>query len=817
MALDTYRKKRNFSGTSEPRGRKGRKSGDSFVIQKHDATRLHYDLRLEMDGVLKSWAVTKGPSLIAGEKRLAVHVEDHPLDYGDFEGTIPKGHYGAGDVIVWDNGKWIPVGDAGKGLAKGHLEFELQGQKLHGRWHLVRMNKPDEKRENWLLIKSDDEFARPKSGKDILRERPESIKTGRDIKDLSPETAKRKKPQAAKPTVPKARKAPLPDFIPPMLAASGNPTPSGAEWLHEIKFDGYRLQARIDGGNVSLMTRSGLDWTSKFGPGIVNAIKSLEADNAILDGELVVETGAGTSDFSALQSDISDGRDDRFVFYAFDLMHLNGLDLCQTPLTDRKSLLESLLAGAPDRLRYSQHYDESGAMVLQHACRLSLEGIISKQRSSRYLAGRGKNWRKSKCSARQEFVIGGYTPSTTYAKAIGSLVMGVFEDGKLRHLGRVGTGFTRKVAEQLFRDLAKLGTSKSPFSEKLSSDAASRVEFVKPELVAEVEFRAWTADGHLRHAAFRGLREDKPAKDIVRETLPASKEAKPPRRTIKLTHPDRLYWPDDGVTKEGLADYYSQIWQHIAPYVSGRPLALLRCPNGIGGEKFFQKHAWKGISSHITLVNDPAEPGGNPFIAISNLDGLLALVQSAVLEIHPWGAPITDWDHPDMLTMDIDPGDNVSWPAVMDAAKEIQQRLEASGLSAFVKTSGGKGLHVVAPLAKKNDWQEVKTFAKGLADAMAADSPDRYISTISKAKRRGKVFIDYLRNQRGSTAVAAYSTRARPGAAVSTPINWEELSSDIGPDYFTVLTLPVRLDGLTADPWQDFWAAAAPLGKRKAR
>ncbi|TWB20312.1 ATP-dependent DNA ligase LigD phosphoesterase module /ATP-dependent DNA ligase LigD polymerase module [Nitrospirillum amazonense] len=848
MALETYHKKRDFTATPEPRGRQGRKAGHSFVIQKHEATRLHYDFRLEMDGVLKSWAVTRGPSLVPGEKRLAVHVEDHPLDYGDFEGTIPKGEYGGGTVIVWDRGEWTPIGDAHKGYAKGHLDFELHGEKLGGHWHLVRMHKrPGEKRENWLLIKGEDEAARGEGDADILEERPESVKTGRVIAEVAGEepgwsskTGKIEKKAraparetvaetaaaAGTPKLKGAKAGPLPDFVEPALATLQAKPPVGDRWVHEIKFDGYRLQARVEAGRVKLLTRGGLDWTKKFGKAVPEALVALPVGKALIDGELVVENAAGASDFSALQADLSEGRSDRFLFYAFDLLYLEARDLRGVGLEQRKAALKDLLADAGDPLRYSEHFDESGGLVLNHACRLSLEGIVSKVRDAAYRPGRGKGWIKSKCGNRQEFVVAGYVPSTTARRAIGSLVMGVYDEGKLRHVGRVGTGYTVSMAEELFRQLERMRVQESPFDDTLTAEERRLVRYVRPELVAEVDFRTWTGDGNIRHAAFRGLREDKDPKDVVRE--PAAKAPAStvraagrtePKPLLKLSHPDRLYWPDEGVTKAGLADYYTEIWRSIAPFIVGRPLALLRCPNGIAGEKFFQKHAWKGLSKAIVQVPDPAEPAEGPLIAVNDLDGLLGLVQAAVLEIHPWGSTLKDWEQPDTITLDLDPGEGVAWQAVIDAAREVKDRLEQAGLAAFVKTTGGKGLHVVAPLTPKADWAAVKAFTKGIADAMAADSPDRFVATITKAKRTGKILVDYLRNQRGATAVAAYSTRARPGAAVSMPLAWEELSPAIGPAYFTVRTAPTRLAALSADPWADFRAAARPLqgAKRPAR
>jgi bifunctional non-homologous end joining protein LigD len=828
MALETYRKKRDFARTAEPRGRKARADGHSFVIQKHAATRLHYDFRLELDGVLKSWAVTRGPSLVPGEKRLAVHVEDHPLEYGDFEGTIPKGEYGGGEVIVWDRGTWEPIGDPHRTYKKGKLDFELDGEKLHGRWHLVRMRgKRGEKRENWLLIKGDDEAARDPGDTDILIEAPQSVKTGRDVKELKGEapgwssrtgrikkatrkaTSKTKAPAAAS-RIKRARNAPLPAFVEPQLATLTTKTPAGKRWIHEIKFDGYRLQARIDHGNVTLLTRRGHDWTEKFGSKLISALKKLPADTALLDGELVVENDAGASDFSALQAALSENRSSGFVFYAFDLLHLDGLDLTATPQVDRKERLRALLSGAAEILRYSDHFQDSGDMVLRHACRLSLEGVVSKDRDAPYRAGRNKSWMKSKCSERQEFVIAGYVPSTTMKKAIGSLVLGYYEKGKLVHAGRVGTGYTVALARGLFKRLDPIRTDEAPFSKRLTSDQARDVRFVRPELVAEVEFRGWTADRSLRHASFRGLREDKPAREVVREFEPYTDAARPPA-SVKLTHPDRIYWPDAGVTKEGLADYYADVWKRMAPFVAGRPLALVRCPDGVTKQCFFQKHAWQGLSKAIRQVKDVNDSSGKPILAIDDLDGLIGLVQAGVLEIHPWGSTLEKIEEPDMIILDLDPGEGVSWQDIVEAAREVRVRLDRNGLTSFVKTSGGKGLHVVAPLKQKAQWPEVKAFTKALAEGMAADAPDHFVAKITKSKRRGKILVDYLRNGRGATAVAPYSTRARPGAAVSMPLAWDELTAEIGPAYFTIENAPARLANLRRDPWADFRKAAALL------
>lgn len=830
MSLDTYNAKRNFDRTKEPRGASAKQSSQSFVIQKHAARRLHYDFRLEMNGVLKSWAVTRGPSLYPGDKRLAVHVEDHPLDYGGFEGNIPKGEYGGGSVIIWDRGTWSPKFDPDKMYAKGHMEFDLLGEKLHGSWHLVRMQKRQgEKRENWLLIKGEDQHARPEGSKDILEEKPNSVLTERPVEALTGEepgwsskTGRLKPDQKPKrkttsdytgvSKLKSAVKSDTPAFIEPQLATLTDKPPSGEKWLHEVKFDGYRLQARIDEGTAKLFTRSGLDWTRKFGKGIAAALGSLAVKSAIIDGELIVEGATGAADFSALQADLSGGRTDRLAYYAFDLFHLDGMDIRDCPLLERKAVLEKVMADAPPVLRFSSHFLDDGARVLEHACRLGLEGIISKLGDAPYRSGRSKGWLKSKCSLRQEFVIAGYVPSTAYQRAVGSLVLGVYDDGTLIHVGRVGTGFSATIAAELYKRLEDLKTTTSPFAEKLSPVQAESVRYCKPTIVAEVEFAAWTVDGNVRHASFRGLRDDKPAKDVARETGSATVKAAEPRgRNVKLTHPERLYWPEEGVTKEGLANYYTDVWPFISPFIVNRPLALLRCPEGIAGQSFFQKHGWKGMANEIGLFHDPQDDPDEKLITINSLGGLLGLVQGAALEIHPWGATVKDIERPDIIIMDLDPGENVAWSDIIRAALDVKARLEAAGLVAFVKTSGGKGLHVCSPIKPPADWVRTKAFTKGIAEAMKNHDPTRFVSTVSKPQRRGKILVDYLRNGRGATAVAPYSTRARPGAAVSMPIAWEELNDLGGPAHFTVLNVMNRLSRMKNDPWANFRASAATI------
>jgi len=871
--LEAYRKKRDFDVTGEPRGSKARRKGNSFVVQKHDATRLHYDFRLELDGVLKSWAVTRGPSLVPGEKRLAVHVEDHPLDYGSFEGTIPEGQYGAGAVLVWDRGTWEPDGDPHAGYAKGHLDFELKGQKLKGKWHLVRMRaRHGEKADNWLLIKANDTEARTPGDPDILEEAPNSVLSGRSIEEIATDKKSRQwtsgkpahgatissrspraralAPLASKPeatgkrtatkraaaeaktvkaagrpgaktgkkpskkgesfdfTAPKgAKRAAMPEFVAPMLPTLTDKPPAGADWIHEIKFDGYRVEAVLDRGNPVLRTRTGLDWTDRF-PSIAAAIAKLPVDQCLIDGEIVVEDDNGISDFSALQNALKEGKKESLVYYGFDILYIDGLNLTRVALSERKDLLAALFSAAGDRtLRFSEHFEENGDLMLQHVCRLGAEGIVSKRRDAPYREGRTTDWMKAKCANRQEFVITGYVPSTTSRKAIGSLVLGYYENGKLIHAGRVGSGFSNKLATDLFTDLERERIAKPAFADPLPAEARRNAVWIKPDHVAEVEFRGWTADGSLRQAAFKGLREDKDPKEIVREK--ALRAPSDPKTSVELTHPDRLLWPDVGVTKQGLADYYTMVWRWIEPHIVGRPLVLVRCPNGFVQGCFFQKHAWAGLDEHILKIKDPHE--AEPILGIDSLDGLMALVQSSALEIHPWGARSTNLDRPDRLIFDLDPGEGVTFPDLVSAAREIRMRLAKAKLESFIKTTGGKGLHVVVPIEPRATWEKAKTLCRSLAEAMAHDSPQRFTATVAKKARAGRIYVDYLRNARGATAVAAYSTRARAGASISTPLTWDELESLTSASQFTLGNFSKRLTHLTRDPWAGFFDARQAL------
>jgi len=814
--LDAYRAKRDFSKTPEPAGRKRKaKAGIAYVIQKHAARRLHYDFRLELNGVLKSWAVPEGPSLVPGKKRLAVHVEDHPLEYGGFEGVIPDGEYGAGTVMVWDRGTWTPEFDPEFGYRKGHLKFRLDGQKLKGAWHLVRMaRKPREKQEAWLLFKSDDEAARPEGAPDIVDAMPLSAATGRDMDSIAREQdrvwsskqggelkqKKQRRRSVVNPaTLPKAKAGALPKFVEPCLPSSVEKAPSGGDWVHEIKYDGYRVQVRIENGRVTLLTRTGLDWTERF-PAIAKAVASLPVKSALIDAEIVVQTEAGVASFTALVEALKTGKGGDLVLYAFDLLHLDGFDLREAPLKERKAALAKLVAanGSDGRVRFSDHLSGDGDTVFRHASRLGLEGIVSKRLSSPYLSGRVTSWLKLKSTDRKPFVIAGYMPSTVDKKAVGALVLGEYVGGKLVPSGHVGSGFSAAVSRELFGKLDPLRTTTAPIKDETA--VAKGAKWVEPVLVAEVEYRTRTGTDIIRHATFRELVEGADPKKITREPSAPARPAKESAPLVRLTNPSRLLWPEQGITKQGLADFCADIADWILPHIAGRPLSLVRCPDGVDKQCFFQKHRWAGLGKAARDV--PVSNEKEPAIAIDDLAGLLELVQASVLEIHPWGARADRPELPDRATLDLDPGDDVPWEQVVAGALEVRRRLDDLGLRSFVKTTGGKGLHVVFPLTPKADWDTVKAFTQSIAERMAADGPDRYTANMAKKERGGRIYIDYLRNGMGATAVGAYSTRARPGAAVSTPLAWDELGPAIRANHFTIENLPKRLGALDEDPWK---------------
>ncbi len=815
VSLDQYVQKRDFNKTKEPAAKKERSRSKSlqFVVQKHAARRLHFDLRLELDGVLKSWAVTRGPSMKPGVRRLAVETEDHPMAYKEWEGVIPSGEYGGGTMIVWDRGIWTPVGDARAALTGGKLTFVLDGERLNGEFTLIRM-KEEGKRKNWLLIKRSDEHAVGKEAAEPVDEIMSSAVTGRTNEDLARDRTLRPdhKARAGKLEAVKAadllklqgaRKGILPPFVEPSLATSVTEPPRIGNWIHEIKHDGYRIQARIDAGKAKLLTRKGLDWSKRF-PTVVAVLKSIAAKSALIDGEIVAQDDGGHSSFSGLQADLKAGRNERIVFYAFDLLHMNGVDLRGAPLDQRKSALSELIAKSPQdfTLRFNDHLEEPGEEILVHACRLGLEGIISKQVQLPYVSGRGEHWVKSKCMLRQEFVIVGFLNANDRKNAIGSLVLGYYQDGKLRHAGRAGTGYSNEVAQSLFDQLTRLASDRPAFANTVSRPAAKDVIWVKPELVAEIEYRGRTTDGLLRQAAFAGLREDKPASEVVLEQklefIPQHM-VKPAETDFTFTNPDRKLWDDTGVTKQALGDYYSNIAEWIMPHIQGRVLSLVRCPDGTAGKCFFSKHAWMGLDKSIQLVDVGDE---KPMLAVTNIRGVLALVQMSVLEIHVWGSDVKHLETPDRLIFDLDPGDGVSWDDIRDAAVELKDRFAAMKLTSFVKTTGGKGLHVVVPIRPEASWDKAKAFCKSIAQQMALESPLRYVASMSKSHRRGRIFIDYLRNSRGATAIAPYSSRARAGAPVAVPIDWSELPSITSSAQFSVVTVEQRLANLSHDPWE---------------
>lgn len=816
--LEQYRAKRDFKKTSEPAGilpPEKTDAGGIFVIHKHAATRLHYDLRLEHGGVLWSWAVTRGPSLDPDEKRLAVHVEDHPIDYAPFEGTIPKGEYGGGSVIVWDQGTWTPDFDPDWGMQKGHIEFELHGHKLSGKWHLVRLKpRKGEKRDNWLLIKSEDAAARP--GEDILAEAPESVKSGLTVEEVGEgKTVGGKKPRiwhSNKPAHGKAPAAKRLEFIEPALATLERNAPGGKEWLHEVKFDGYRMQAQIAGTDVRLLTRTGLDWTEKFDGQVVAALAQLKCIDAILDGEVVVLAENGVSSFSALQAALSEGRTDEMVYYVFDLMRLDGEDLRGEPLVERKQKLREFLSEQPENgaLRFSDHFLEPGKTMLEHACRMGLEGVVSKRADAPYRSGRGQSWIKTKCTERQEFVIGGYLPSEKTGRGLRSLLVGYFEGGALKYAGRVGTGFSGKVADDLKKKLDALKAQKSPFDAAVPNGKG--LVWVKPELVGEVEFRSWTGDRIIRHASFQGLREDKPAEEVVQEKSEKSSKAKSApsaKTTVRLNHPEKLLWPDEKISKQDLLDHYALAWPRMEKFVVNRPLALVRAPDGISGQRFFQKHASAGMHDKIFRMKDPEDD--QELLFVRDFGGIAALVQMGVVEIHIWGCKVDELEKPDQIVFDLDPDEGVDVDRVREAALGIRSKLEELSLPTLVKTSGGKGYHVVVPLKPAADWAQVKGFSHDFARALEQAEPDRYTATLSKKARTGKIFIDYLRNGKGSTTVAPYSSRAKTGATVSMPVTWQEVNDGVLPNAFPIgdETTLARLK--QADPWADFFQQAKVL------
>ena len=861
--LSTYRKKRDFEKTAEPSGeaKVAPSKRRRFVIQKHAATRLHYDLRLEFDGVFKSWAVTRGPSLDPHDKRLAVEVEDHPLDYGDFEGTIPKGQYGGGTVQLWDRGYW-DSDNPERGFAKGDLKFTLDGEKLHGSWVLVRMRRDRDGggRTNWLLIKHRDEFAMEGAANDILDE-DRSVASGRSMAEIAAGKGRAPKPfmlaktrrmnadavwDSSRGAAAQARReretvssvkargaqraAPMPDFVAPQLCASVDRPPRGTGWYHEIKFDGYRAQLRVEHGEVSLKTRKGLDWTDKFE---TIASEASALPDVLIDGEIVALDHDGVPDFSTLQAAIADGKTEHLIYFAFDLLFADGMDLRRLPLRERKERLKSLLGGRKNKtatIRYVEHFETDGATVMDSARALSLEGIVSKKLDAPYHSGRSESWTKAKSRPGHEVVIGGWKSTNGKFR---SLMAGVNRGDHLAFVGMVGTGFGQDTVRRIMPALKAMASEENPFAGKNAPRNSRDVHWLKPELVAEIEFAGWTADGNIRQAAFKGLRQDKPAAEVMAEKPTMTRIAQPAaaKAAVKasrvtasnsasvmgvvISKPDKQLWPDAGdgtpVTKLDLARYFEAVGEWMIGYLRGRPCSIVRAPDGIKGQQFFQRHGMQGTSKLLELVRVSGDR--KPYLQIDRIEGLAAVAQAGGLELHPWNCAPNDYDTPGRLVFDLDPAPDVRFADVVEAAKTMRKYLSAVGMESFCKTTGGKGLHVVVPLLHgardKVTWKEAKSFAQAICQLMASENPNRYLLNMSKQRRTGKIFLDYLRNDRMSTAVAVLSPRAREGATVSMPLTWAQVKGDLDPKRFTVRTVPQLLAGSRA--WQGYDDAASSI------
>ena len=785
--LDQYNAKRNFALTREPAGKIGKRGGNRFLVQKHDATRLHYDLRLEVDGVLKSWAVTRGPSIDPDDKRLAVRTEDHPLSYAEFEGIIPAKEYGGGTVMLWDEGRWAPIkGKSAADLDKGHLHFILEGQRMKGEWLLVRMKpRAKERRENWLLRKVADDHAG--TGDVLVEQQLTSIRTGRTMHEIAYGVAPPSPPKKA--PAKRATRRKLPAFQPVQLATLVDHVPTGNEWMHEIKFDGYRCLIAADGDRVVVHTRSGLDWTNRF-QSIADAVAALDLPGAVIDGEIVTAGPDGNPSFSALQASLKAGRQD-FTLFAFDLLALDGKDLTELTNVERKEQLATLL---PDQgaLRVAAHVIGAGEKLFAAMCAAGQEGIISKRVDARYAGRRSKAWLKVKCTRRQEFVIVGWLPSDARARPFRSLLLAQQGEDGLVYAGKVGTGFDGEAMDML-------AAAMKPLARKAATVAAPKAEvrgaqWVEPELIAEIAFAEFTADNVLRHASFIGLREDKPASEVTRETPVPVPVAAP----AKVSNPDRVIFPDNGMTKGQLAAYYQQVAGVMLPWVAHRPISLVRCPQGRAKQCFFQKHDSGSFGDDVHLVDITDKSGkAEPYLYVDDSAGLIACVQMGTIEFHGWGARSDAVERPDRMVFDLDPDEGLGFEEVKRAAEHIRAQLADIGLASFAMLSGGKGVHVVVPLTPEAEWPAVKDFASRFAAALAQAEPDRFTATMSKAKRKGRIFIDWLRNQRGATAVMPYSVRARPGAPVAAPVGWRELADIDAASHFTLADAEMLVERAT--------------------
>ncbi|XUW91459.1 DNA ligase D [Burkholderia sp. M6-3] len=805
---------RDFAHTPEPapaRRATRRPARLGFVIQKHWASRLHYDFRLELDGVLLSWAVPKGPCYDPKEKRMAVHVEDHPVEYATFEGTIPPKQYGAGTVIVWDRGTWEPVGDPRKAMKAGKLVFRLHGEKLAGLWELVRISKPEDKQDQWMLFKKRDDWAQPLSEYDVIKALPDSVTT----KPLG--LVEEREPKVARPApdtllaidLSAAVCSPLPAKLEPQRATLASSLPTTGDWIVESKLDGYRLLARVDKGRVRLFTSGGHDWTKKLAR-LAIEVGELPLSSGWLDGEIVVLSN-GLPNFGALQDAIDGAANDEIIYFLFDLPYCDGKDFKNVPLWARRARLAQLLGKGSDRIRFSQDFDAPVAQIFEAAAGLGLEGLMLKRRDARYESGRTQTWVKAKCRLRQELVICGFTARGGKEGEVGSLLLGYYVGKKLHDAGSVGTGWNARTGRDLWQRLLPLERDTSPFDVAVSKPgrwsrrAAGAERWVHPELVAEVEFAEWTGEGDVRQASFKGLRVDKPAHRVIRETGEALRPA--PLTQVKVTHPERVIDPASGVSKLELIRYYESVAEWMLPHLVDRPIAMVRAPAGIAGQTFFQKHAEKtampGLKAHDRnlWMNHP------PVLTVDTADALLSAAQMNVVEFHTWNSTTEHIDTPDRVIFDLDPGEGVKWKQVQEAALLTRALLEELDLQAWLKTSGGKGLHVVVPLAPRLDYKSVKSFSQAFVRHLAKTIPDRFSATSGAANRIGKIYVDYLRNGKAQTTAAAFSARARPGMGVSMPVSWEQLSDLKSGAQWTVQTAREYLSFQTRDPWDGYWSA----------
>ena len=794
--LAEYNAKRDFSRTKEPAGKAGKSGKDRiFMVQKHDATRLHWDLRLEHEGVLKSWAVTKGPSPDPDVKRLAVRTEDHPMDYATFEGTIPADEYGGGTVMLWDRGTWRPIeGKSADDIEDGHLHFVLEGERMKGEWLLVRMKpRKGEKRENWLLRKLDDEHAG--QGDALVEQGLTSIETGRSmaeiaagrepddamgedegVEDLAQMKRARRGRKSGKP----------PEFAKPQLATLVDDVPSGNGWMHEIKFDGYRAMIAASGKDVTVWTRNQKDWTDKFGP-LVEQIAALDLPPCLIDGEIVALDSDGNPDFSTLQSVLkrghgAQGQGDRLAFFAFDLVEVDGTDLTKLPNIERKERLEALLKGTKAPINVAEHVIGAGEKLYRQMCNAGQEGIISKRIDAPYRHSRTKSWVKVKCVRREEFIIVGWSESSANGRPFASLLLATKEGAELVYRGKVGTGFDSDDLDSLSSKLDRV-SRKTPPLDVPGSDSR-KAHWVTPNLVAEIAFAELTAEGRVRHASFLGLRQDKEAKDVSAETTrPAPKAS----GAVEISSRDRVIFPDSKQTKGDLADYYEAIAPVMLPFAARRPISLVRCPQGRAKKCFFQKHDNGGFGDAVKAVPIKEKDGGSEdYLFIEDARGVLQCVQMGTIEFHGWCARTAAVEKPDRMVFDLDPDEGLDFADVRDAAADLRKHLADIGLTSFAMVTGGKGVHVIVPLTPGHSWDAHKSFAERFARALSQAEPDRFTATMSKEKRKGRIFIDWLRNQRGSTAVMPYSARARENAPVAAPVAWNELKSMEDARGFTI-------------------------------